>query len=128
MKQTMGEKIAELRKAKNMTQKDLAEQMNVTDKAVSKWERNLSCPDINSIPRLAEVLGISVEELLQVSGEQKQEKPEWETILDIALKAVPLAMGVAVVVTSILGELEFASAVNMLGIGMICLAIAILRK
>ena len=128
MKQTMGEKIAELRKAKAMTQKDLAEQMNVTDKAVSKWERNLSCPDINSIPRLAEVLEISVDELLQVSGAQKQEKPEWEKVFEIALKAVPLAMGVAVVVTSVLGELQFTSAVNMLSIGMICLAIAMLRK
>lgn len=47
-----------------MTQNDLAEKMNVTDKAVSKWERNLSCPDVNSIPKLAKILGISVEELL----------------------------------------------------------------
>lgn len=128
MKQTMGEKIAELRKAKNMTQKDLAEQMNVTDKAVSKWERNLACPDINSVPRLAEVLGISVDELLQVSKEQKQEKPEWENILEIALRAVPLAMGVTVVVTSALGTLNFTSAVSMLGIGMACLSVAMLRK
>ena len=128
MKQTMGEKIAELRKAKNMTQKDLAEQMNVTDKAVSKWERNLACPDINSIPHLAEILGISVDELLQVSGQQKQEKPEWENILEIALRAVPLAMGVTVVVTSAPGTLNFTSAVSMLGIGMACLSVAMLRK
>ena len=128
MKQTMDEKIAELRKAKGMTQKDLAEQMNVTDKAVSKWERNLACPDINSLPKLAEVLGISVEELLQVSKEQKQEKPEWENVLEIALRAVPLAMGVAVVVTSMMGALEFESAVSMLGVGMVCLAIAMLKK
>lgn len=128
MKQTMGEKIAELRKAKNMTQKDLAEQMNVTDKAVSKWERNLACPDINSVPRLAEVLGISVDELLQVSKEQKQGKPEWENLLEIALRAVPLAMGVAVVVTSALGTLNITSAVSMLGIGMACLSVAMLRK
>lgn len=128
MKQTMGEKIAELRKAKNMTQKDLAEQMNVTDKAVSKWERNLACPDINSVPRLAEVLGISVDELLQVSKEQKQGKPEWENLLEIALRAVPLAMGVTVVVTSALGTLNITSAVSMLGIGMACLSVAMLRK
>ena len=128
MKQTMGEKIAELRKAKNMTQKDLAEQMNVTDKAVSKWERKLACPDINSVPRLAEVLGISVDELLQVSKEQKQGKPEWENLLEIALRAVPLARGVAVVVTSALGTLNITSAVSMLGIGMACLSVAMLRK
>ena len=128
MKQTMGEKITELRKAKGMTQKDLAEQMKVTDKAVSKWERNLTCPDINSLPKLAEILGISVDELLQVSKEQKQEKTEWEKILEIVFKAVPLAMGVAVVVTSMMGALEFDSAISMLGIGVACLAIAMLKK
>lgn len=67
-KQTMGEIISTLRKEKGMTQKDLAEKMQVTDKAVSKWERNLSCPDINSIPLLAETLGISVDQLLDVSS------------------------------------------------------------
>ena len=55
---TFGEMISSLRKEKNMTQNDLAEKMNVTDKAVSKWERNLSCPDVNSIPKLAEILGV----------------------------------------------------------------------
>ena len=62
---TIGEIISALRKEKGMTQSDLAEKMNVTDKAVSKWERNLSFPDVNSIPKLAEILGISVEELLK---------------------------------------------------------------
>ena len=50
IKQTMGDKICALRKEKGLTQKELADQMNVTDKAVSKWERNISCPDISSIP------------------------------------------------------------------------------
>ena len=40
--------------------------MGVTDKAVSKWERELSCPDVSSLPRLAEVFEISVDELMQV--------------------------------------------------------------
>ena len=52
-KQTLGQKIAELRKAKNMTQLELANQLNITDKAVSKWERDISCPDINTFPKLA---------------------------------------------------------------------------
>ena len=46
---SIGETIANLRKQKGMTQSELAEKMNVTDKAVSKWERDLSCPDINTI-------------------------------------------------------------------------------
>ena len=56
---TMGETISALRKAKGMTQKELADQMHVTDKAVSKWERNMACPDLQSLPHLAEVLGVS---------------------------------------------------------------------
>ena len=128
MKQTMGEMIAQLRKEKGMTQKDLADQMNVTDKAVSKWERNLACPDINSVPHLAEILGVSVDELLNVSKQEKQENPEVQHILEIVLKAVPLAMGVAVVVCSILGTLETQQAFIMLGIGLVCLAVSGLRK
>lgn len=62
---TMGMLIASLRKAQGMTQAELAERMQVTDKAVSKWERDLSCPDIQSLPKLAEVLQVSAEELLQ---------------------------------------------------------------
>lgn len=50
-KQTLGEMIAALRKEQGLTQAALAEKMNVTDKAVSKWERDLSCPDINSLPK-----------------------------------------------------------------------------
>ena len=62
---TMGMVITSLRKAQGMTQAELAEKMQVTDKAVSKWERDLSCPDIQSLPRLAEILEVSVEELMQ---------------------------------------------------------------
>ena len=52
--------IAELRKRHGMTQLELAEKIGVTDKAVSKWERELSYPDINSLPKLAELLGVSL--------------------------------------------------------------------
>ena len=47
-----------------MTQEQLAERMGVSAQAVSKWENNLSCPDISVLPELAEVFGISVDELL----------------------------------------------------------------
>ena len=65
---SIGETIANLRKQKGMTQSELAEKMNVTDKAVSKWERDLSCPDINTISKLADVLDVSVEELLKTKN------------------------------------------------------------
>ena len=68
---TLGMMIASLRKEKGMTQLELAEKMGVTDKAVSKWERDLSCPDVSTIPKLAELFGVSVDELMQVKTEPK---------------------------------------------------------
>ena len=65
---TMGEMIAALRREKGMTQKELAERLNITDKAVSKWERDLACPDTQTIPKLAEILGLSVEENLRAGA------------------------------------------------------------
>lgn len=125
---SMGELICGLRKEKGMTQRELAEQMNVTDKAVSKWERDLSCPDINSLPRLAEVLGISVEELLNTPKKDEQAESRAGTVADIVLRAIPVAMGVAVVVTSLLHSIDLYSGFSMLGIGLACTGISLLRK
>ena len=61
----LGQFIAEIRKEKEMTQAELAVKLHVTDKAVSKWERGLGLPDINSIEPLAEALGISIAEVMQ---------------------------------------------------------------
>lgn len=63
---TMGKRIMTLRKEKGLTQEQLAERLNVSPQAVSKWENDVSCPDISIIPQLAEVLGISTDELLGV--------------------------------------------------------------
>lgn len=57
--------IAECREEKNMTQADLAMKLNVTDKAVSRWERGIGFPDINTIEPLASALEISVLELMK---------------------------------------------------------------
>ena len=59
-KRTFGTMIVALRKEQGMTQLELAEKMGVTDKAVSKWERDLSFPDVNSIPKLAEIFNVSI--------------------------------------------------------------------
>ena len=61
---TLGTRIAELRKNKNMTQETLAEMMEVSPQAVSKWENDISCPDINSLPKLSQVLDCSLDFLL----------------------------------------------------------------
>ena len=60
-----GEFIATLRKEKNWTQAELAQKLNVTDKAISKWERGLGFPDIKTIEPLADALGVSVLEIMQ---------------------------------------------------------------
>ena len=57
--------IATLRKENNMTQVELAQKLQVTDKAVSKWERGLGFPDINTIEPLADALGVSVLEIMR---------------------------------------------------------------
>lgn len=68
MKQ-VSRKIVEFRKAKNMTQTELADQMNVSFQAVSNWERGNSMPDISKLPQLAELFGCSVDELLDGKSE-----------------------------------------------------------
>ena len=123
---SIGEVISSLRKEKGMTQNDLAEKMNVTDKAVSKWERNLSCPDVNSIPKLAEILGTTVEELLNAQG--KKENNKINEIINIALIGIGLAMGICIMVTSILKQIDMNSAITMLGIGMTSFGIYLLKN
>ena len=128
-KQTLGMMISSLRKEKGMTQLQLAEKMGVTDKAVSKWERDLSFPDINSIPKLAEVFEISVDELMQVKTETKENmsKNKIDEIVDTVLNGVGVAMGIAVTVLSVLGELEANTAFVMLGIGLASISISQLK-
>lgn len=129
-KQTLGVIIASIRKERGMTQLELAEKMGVTDKAVSKWERDLSCPDVSSIPQLAEILGVSVDELMQVKDITKETSSQdnIKGIIDTAFKGVGLAMGIAVAVLSFLNQIEVKSAIGMLGIGLACLAISALQK
>ena len=126
MKKTLGTMIAELRKQHGMTQLELAEKMGVTDKAVSKWERDLSCPDINSIPNLAEILGVSVEELMQVKKEAEVPVSKMAEIMEIAPKAIAMAMGVAVTALTILDALDAKSGMAMLGIGLACVGISLM--
>lgn len=64
MEETLGKRIMQNRKRLNLTQDQLAEQLGVTAQAVSKWENDQSCPDIAMLPRLAEIFGISTDELL----------------------------------------------------------------
>ncbi len=127
----MGTIICEARKNKEMTQSELAQTMNVTDKAVSKWERDLSCPDVASLSKLAETLGISIEELM--SGKSVETKKT--DLVDLVCTAVGFAMGVAVVIITVLSRLNLSlmpikieDLITMLGVGLVVFGIAKLRK
>lgn len=72
MNETIGNRIAKFRKAKGMTQEDLASKLGVSAQAVSKWETDASCPDISLLPQLSKVLGITTDELL--TGENDEVK------------------------------------------------------
>ena len=62
---TIGKRISEYRKKKNLKQDELAEMLGVSAQAVSKWENDLSCPDISLLPELSRILGISIDEIVQ---------------------------------------------------------------
>lgn len=128
MKRTLGMMIAELRKEQGMTQLELAEKMGVTDKAVSKWERDLSCPDISSLPNLAAVLNVSVDELMQTKKETSASKKDFGSIIDIVCKAVALAMGIAVITLSVLNELTVENGMVMLGVGLVGISFSALNN
>lgn len=81
--QKFGAFVAERRKEKNMTQADLAAKLQVIDKAVSRWERGLGFPDINTIEPLADALGLSVLELMK--SEKMDEMPVSRDIADTAI-------------------------------------------
>ena len=127
-KQTLGQKIAELRKAKNMTQLELASQLNITDKAVSKWERDISCPDINTFPKLVEILGVSVDELLQASTANKEEPGESKLTIDLVLKVIPLALSIGVTVLTAIDQIYWEDAVSLLGIAVLAIAVRNFRE
>ncbi len=64
-KKTIGAFIAVLRKANGLTQRQLAEMLNVSDKAISRWERDEALPDLTMIPVLADIFGVTADELLR---------------------------------------------------------------
>ena len=78
MNTTLGQRIAMLRKQKGYTQDALADAIGVSAQAVSKWENDLSCPDILILPQLSRLLGVTVDELLtgDSTPETRLEPPE----------------------------------------------------
>lgn len=126
MEKSLGKVIAELRKENNMTQMDLAEKMCVTDKAVSKWERDISCPDIKTINKLAEIFNVDINMLLNTKVNTKPIKTH--SIINQILSSVAVAMSVACIVLLLINKVDIKDAILMLAIGLTSTGIYILKN
>lgn len=79
MEKTIGKKLHELRKQSGFTQDYVAEKLGVSAQAVSKWENDIACPDIMTLPNIAELYGITIDELFKnenIQSNVEYEKPE----------------------------------------------------
>lgn len=88
-KEKTGQLITRLRKDKGLTQKQLADALNVTDKAVSKWERGLSFPDISMLEPISELLDISIMEILageKLDGTESMTRLEAKELIDASVE------------------------------------------
>ena len=72
----IGSKIRQLRYKASLTQEQLAEQLGLSAQAVSKWENAVAMPDISLLPELAEVFGVSIDELFDLTADQKMHRIE----------------------------------------------------
>lgn len=81
----IGERICKARQKKGWTQEQLAQEMHVVRQTISKWEQNISVPDVQSLQKLSQVLGISVAELLGASPEEPNEE---NTLLALQLARI----------------------------------------
>ena len=94
MEMTLGKRIAALRRQRQLKQENLADLLGISPQAVSKWENDQTCPDIGLLPKLAEILGVSVDELLSGKKEdltpvvQMVETEQRKSIRDMVLKLV----------------------------------------
>lgn len=126
---SIGSLISSRRKEKNMTQNDLALKLNVTDKAVSKWERDICFPDVALLPEIAEILDLNLEDL--ILGRKRTSS----NLFDLVLTAVSFAMGTAVFILSVMERLGFSNdsvqsidLLCMCGLGIILISFKSLKK
>ena len=88
----IGKFIQEKRKEQNLTQSDLAEKLNITDRAISKWENGNCLPDAGTMPELCKLLNISINDLF--SGEIVDMK-DWLRVALIIIGIIPFAIGIS---------------------------------
>ena len=92
MEETLGKRIATLRKQKDLRQDDIAQLLDVSPQAVSKWENDQTCPDIGILPKLSKILGVTTDELLSGKQELQEVKllppEERKDIKDMLLRII----------------------------------------
>ncbi len=138
-RKSIGTFIAALRRANGMTQKDLAEKLNVSDKAVSRWERDESLPDLMLLPVIADIFHITVDELLR--GERKTEdeqeaapdparlKKQTKRVLTVQLNrlrssnCIAIYIGALGVMAAIVCNFGFSRGLIGFCIGVVCIAV-----
>ena len=127
----LGQFITQLRKEQNMTQADLAAKLQVTDKAVSKWERGVGLPDINSVEPLAEALGVTVLEIM------RSERISEESVASVSVSEVitgtfdmvneqrkqerKSVLYIAMVVLSVITSVFLADTIGWMGVAFVAL-------
>ena len=72
----LGNKIATLRKKMEMTQKELADILSISAQSISKWETGQASPDVTMLPKIAEIFGVSIDELFDLTISQKLNRIE----------------------------------------------------
>ena len=133
MQENFKDVITKLRKEKGLTQLELAKKLNITDKAVSKWERGISYPDIASISALAKALDTDTSYLVDLCEKESKiktykKKEDANKLMILIFNAIALAMGISVAVLIILNQIKTKNAILLLGIGLFSLSISLLIK
>ncbi len=90
MNETLGKRLQAFRKKLNLTQEDVANKLNITPQAVSKWENDISAPDISLLSDIADIFSISVDELLGKAPKtivlpKEERKPTYSLMLKIKI-------------------------------------------
>lgn len=125
---SMGEFISKLREEKGLTEKELGEKLGITEKNISEWEKNVSVPDASDISKLAEFFGVSSEEFTNSKTSSNPVIKKINYIIDIVLRAIPVAMGAALIVTTTMGQIDLKSGFMMLGISVASIGIYLLKN
>ena len=124
---SMGEFISKLREEKGLTEKELGEKLGITEKNISEWEKNVSVPDASAISKLSEFFGVSSEEFATPKT-SSDVRSKINYIIDIVLRAIPIAMGAALIVSTIISQIDLKSGFMMLGISVVSIGIYLLKN